>query len=65
MHSLSAVHIDRDESKINGKQLCTILDEILSPSRIFEFKTGRKTKSSIHPENVFKGLAGCSKDKRS
>jgi putative transposase len=26
-HSLSAVHIDWHESKINGKQLCTILDD--------------------------------------
>lgn len=26
-HSLSAVHIDWHESKVNGKQLCTILDD--------------------------------------
>jgi putative transposase len=26
-HSLSAVHMDRHESKINGKQLCSVLDD--------------------------------------
>lgn len=26
-HSLSAVHMDWHESKVNGKQLCTVLDD--------------------------------------